>query len=324
MLLLALGVLVIGVQDPIIKSLTGAYPASEALLIRSVAAMPLFAFLLWRARDIPALWRPKPAILVARASILLLAYTSYFLSFPAMPLANVVALYFTAPLFVVALSPLVVGERPTIARWVAVAVGFVGVLVIARPTEGGIDPFILLPLIAGATYAFGQLLARRGSGQGTATLMAYHQNAVFLIGAAAFAVIAAPFAAAPGTDGPAGFLLRAWSMPDAPGLFLMAACGPIAVVGTTLLAKAYREAPPSAVVPLEYTLLLWAILWGFLFFGEVPTLPTLIGAILIVAAGIFAMTRPDAAPAVPEHDAASEAVDGTVIASEACSGEAAV
>ena len=82
---------------------------------------------------------------------------------------------------------------------------------------------------------------------------------------------------------------QAW--PDPTALVLMILTGPIAVGGTVLLTKPYREAPPGAVTTIEYTLLLWAALWGFVFFGEVPGPATVIGAALIVASGAYAMTR---------------------------------
>lgn len=287
---LALGVAVICLQDPIIKAVMADYAVSEAIVIRSLAALPIFAVLLWLARDWRAVWRERPGPLIARGVIFMVSYSCYFLAFPEMPLANVVALYFTAPLWVVALSPLVLGERQSAARWIAVLVGFAGALVIARPAGGGLDWAVLLPLAAGAFYASGQLMARRYGDVASATVMSFHQNSVYLIGASAFALVIAPFATT-GGEGAAGFLLRAWQWPEPTALVLMALTGPIAVGGTILLTQAYRSAPPGAVTTVEYSALIWAALWGFLFFGEVPGPATVIGAILIVASGAYAMTR---------------------------------
>ena len=100
-----------------------------------------------------------------------------------------------------------------------------------------------------------------------------------------------PFVAAPGATGSMAFLLRAWVMPDAKDLVLLGLCGPIAVGGTILLTKAYREAPPGAVTPIEYLALIWDTLWGFAIFGEIPNGSTIVGAILIICSGIFAVTR---------------------------------
>lgn len=300
MLWLAIGIFAISLQDPIIKAIMDGYPVSEAVIIRSLAALPIFAFLLWRSGAFRDLVRAEPGPLILRAGLFMVSYTLYFIAFPAMPLANVVALYFTAPLFVVALSPIVIGERQSRGRWIAVLIGFAGALVIAQPgVDGGVGLAALLPLGSAALYATGQLIARRVGSAAPATVMSTHQNSVFLLGAGIFAFVASPWAMPAGADGPAGFLLRAWEIPTAPDLLLLALCGPIAVVGTTFLTKAYRDAPPGAVTTIEYTLLLWAALWGFLFFAEIPTIATLLGAVLIVASGAYAMTRA-VAPTTPE------------------------
>ena len=87
------------------------------------------------------------------------------------------------------------------------------------------------------------------------------------------------------------FLLRPWELPDPRDAILLGLCGPIAVGGTILLTKAYREAPPGAVTPLEYTALIWDALWGLVLFGEMPDAATIVGALVIIASGIFAVTR---------------------------------
>ena len=288
--ILALGVAIIALQDPIIKSVMEEFAVTEAIVIRSIAALPIFVALLVVARDVRSVWRGRPLILMTRGLIFMVAYTCYFLAFPEMPLANVVALYFTAPLWVVALSPLALGERQSRSRWLAVAVGFAGAVVIAQPVGGGLGWAALLPLASAACYASGQLVARRVGAAASATVMSFHQNSVYLVGASLFALVAAPWATT-GGEGALSFLLRAWQWPTPEALLLMALAGPIAVGGTILLTKAYREAPPGAVTTIEYTALLWATLWGFLVFGEVPDAATIVGAALIVASGAYAMTR---------------------------------
>ena len=290
---LALGVATIALQDPIIKSVMGDYAVTEAIVIRSLAALPIFAVVLWLTRDWGAVLRNRPGVLILRGAIFMVSYTCYFLAFPEMPLANVVALYFTAPLWVVALSPLVLGERQSASRWIAVVVGFAGAVVIAQPVGGGLGWAALLPLTAGAFYATGQLVARRHGDAASSAVMSFHQNTVYLVGASVFALVVAPFATRDG-EGAAAFLLRAWEWPEPTALLLLALTGPIAVGGTILLTQAYRSAPPGAVTTVEYTALIWAALWGFLFFGEVPDLTTAIGAALIVGSGAYAMTRASA------------------------------
>lgn len=291
MLTLALGTLVITLQDPIIKATMGDYPVSETIVIRSAVALPIFLVLLHRLGGWRVIFEGNTRQAIVRALLFMVAYTTYFLAFPAMPLATVVALYFTAPLFVVLLSRPYLGERQSASRWIAVLIGFAGALVVAQPGTGGIGWAALLPIAAAALYAFGQLMARR-YGEGTsATVLSFHQNSVYLIGALLFSFVAAPFAAAPGATGSMAFLMRAWEMPDTTDLILLGLCGPIAVAGTILLTKAYREAPPGAVTPIEYMALIWDVIWGVAIFGEIPNGATILGAALIIASGVFAVTR---------------------------------
>src|SRR5690606_18407134 len=121
-----------------------------------------------------------------------------------------------------------------------------------------------------------------------------YQNGVYLGGAMLIAMF---FGAAgireaghPSLD----FLIRPWTLPNMRDLLLIASCGVIAAVGMTLLTHAYRIAKASVVTSFEYTGMLWAPLWGYLFFGEIPYLTTLAGAGLIIAAGLFALSSPSA------------------------------
>jgi drug/metabolite transporter (DMT)-like permease len=291
MLLIALGVFTIGLQDPIVKSLMGGYPVTQAVAIRSAVAVPILLALVLHAGGLRILREGSPRRLIARGFVMMLSYTLYFLAFPAMPLANVVALFATAPLFVVLLSRVVLAEPQGWQRWTAVLVGFGGALVVAQPSGGAIGWSALLPIGAALGYALAQVLSRRWHDAGSATAMSFHANAVYLVGALAFAAIVAPLAGSVQGDGVAAFLLRPWEMPTLRDGLLLAACGPIAAFAFLMLTKAYREAPPGAVTPLEYTTLLWASLWGFLFFQEVPTAATISGAALIIASGLFAVSR---------------------------------
>jgi drug/metabolite transporter (DMT)-like permease len=133
------------------------------------------------------------------------------------------------------------------------------------------------------------VLARKYGADEPTTVMAFYVNAVYLVVAA---MIAALFGAAgftafghPSLD----FLVRPWAMPDATDLFLMGVCGVIAAVAMSLLTHAYRLANANLVTVFEYTGMLWVPLWGFLLFSEVPRMTTVIGTVIIIAAGFFAV-----------------------------------
>lgn len=299
---LCIGILVFSLQDAIIKAVSGNYPLTQVVFIRCIVSAPILLALVHFESGIRSIASREFLPLVARAGLLLLAYTSYYMAFPALPLADAVALYFTVPLFAMALAVPLLGETIGWRRITAVIVGFAGVIVMLRPGAGLFEPAALLSLFSAATYALSMLMARRLGTRATASVMAFYQNGVYLVGtlfiAATFATLGIREANHPSLE----FLVRPWVWPSLHDFLLIASCGIIAAIGMMLLTHAYRIAKASVVTPFEYTGMLWAPLWGFLFFGEIPHLTTLAGAGLIIAAGLFALSSPSAR----ENSAAAE------------------
>ncbi len=119
MVAMAIGVSVFSLQDPIIKGLSDGYPVTQAIAFRGLFALPLFTLLVLNAGSIRTLWTKRPWALIGRGCLQMSAYTAYYLALPALPLTTAVALWFTAPLFIVVLSPLMLGERQGLQRWLA-------------------------------------------------------------------------------------------------------------------------------------------------------------------------------------------------------------
>ena len=293
MVALVLGISVFSIQDPIIKSFSGTYPLTEAIAFRGAFALPIFTLLVLNTGPLRNLWTRRPIALMGRGVLMIASYTTYYLSLADLSLATTVSLWFTGPLFMVALSPLVVGERQGWRRWAAVLVGLVGVVVIAHPSNG-MSWAVALPVAAAIFYAIGQLTARRVGIGIPAPVISWHQNFVYLIASIGLALILAPFVEGYSGTGTLAFLIRPWLMPSLQDAALLGVCGLIAGIGSTLIVFAYRTAGPGAIGALEYTAMLWAVLWGWVFFGNLPTPLTLAGAALIVASGLYAVTRPPA------------------------------
>jgi len=294
---LALGILVFSTQDAIIKSISGEYALTQAIVIRSLVSLPILLVMAHFETGLSALISRNFKSLVGRGAVLLVSYTSYYMAFPALPLAEAIALYFISPIIVTLLAGPLLGERVTIRSWGAVGAGFAGVLFIMRPGVGLFEPATLLSLLSAAAYAFGMTLARKLGDQEPSAVMAFYQNAVYGVGALAIAGICAAFQVTRLGHPSLDFLVRPWAAPTARDFLLMAACGVIAAVAMWLLTQAYRMAEANRVTVFEYTGMIWAPLWGYLFFAEVPRLTTLIGMGLIVAAGLAAAQGATAASA---------------------------
>jgi drug/metabolite transporter (DMT)-like permease len=297
---LSLGVMLFSTQDAIIKAISHDHAVTLAMTIRCIISLPLLLVMVHFECGLAKLRSPLVPALILRGCILLVAYTTYYMGLPALPLAEAIALFFAAPIIVTILSVPMLGEKVSGFSWAAIALGFIGVLVILQPGTALFNPAALFSLVSAATYALAMIFARKLGVSESATVMAFYQNAVYLIGAL---LIAAFFAAAgidhlghPSLD----FLVRAWAWPNNHDLFLMAICGVIAAVAMSLLTNAYRMADANLVTVFEYTGMFWAPLWGFLFFGEIPRWTTVTGLGLILIAGLISVKLATAQTLTPD------------------------
>jgi len=286
---LTLGIMIFSVQDAIIKGVSGDYAVTQAIVIRSLVALPILAFLVQYETGLRHLRSRNFWALVIRGLIMLTAYTAYYMAFPALPLAEAIALFFISPIIVTILAGPILGERIRPASRLAVLAGFAGVLIILQPGSALFEPAALLSLISATAYALSMVIARKLGALESTSVMAFYQNGVYLAGAV---LIAALFGALgferlghPSLD----FLVRPWVMPDLTDALLMGACGVIAAIAMSLLTHAYRLAEANLVTIFEYTGLIWGPIWGFAFFAEIPRWTTFAGMALIAAAGIYAV-----------------------------------
>lgn len=307
-LFLMVGIAIFSVQDVILKQISDRYPLSQAMTIRSVVAMPLM-LLIVRLSDgrLSTLFTPGTVKMILRGLLNFLAYTAYYLGLAVLPIATTVALFFAAPLFISLLAPLLLRERAIPGALPAVVAGFLGVLMIIGPQGSwadGLGPAAVLPVLGALGYALSMIAARALGRTETAGAMAFWGNLGFLVAAL---ILSAAFGAGQWaeTAPPAlRFLMLPWVWPDLTDFLRMAACGGIAAAGLTLLTQAYRIAPATSVAPFEYTFIFWGVLWGWLFWGELPVASGWVGIAVIVAAGLWviwaearaAAARPGPAP----------------------------
>ena len=289
MLSLCLGVLVFSLQDPLVKAVSAAYPVTEVMAIRAIVALPILIVIVHADVGLRALLSRRFGMLTLRAFIQFSSYTSYYLAIAALPLADAVALYFMAPLFIMLLAGPYLGERVSWQTLATVLIGLVGVIVMLRPGAGLFDWAALLSLGSAFLYGFSQLMARKIADTESSTVMAFYQNGAYLTGAVLVAglfwLAGISHAVHPSLE----FLVRPWVWPALPDFLKMAACGFVASAGMILLSQAYRLAPANRVATFEYTGIIWSPLWGFLFFDEVPRSTTAVGAALIIGAGLLAL-----------------------------------
>ena len=227
----------------------------------------------------------------ARGILLFLAYTTYFMGVAALPLAEVASIRFSAPLIITALSVVILSEKVGLPRWLALLVGFAGVLFIVRPGSATFNLGSLFIVMATIFYALSVMLTRRLKSYDSSATMAYYCTLVYLVSAFALAPLAGLMGEMPNAHPSIAFLFRTWSMPTLLDFGIMFGLGFVWASGMFSVAKAYSLALTSVAAPFEYLALPINVMWGYLIWSEVPTLATWIGAALTVGSGLYILFR---------------------------------
>lgn len=294
MISVAAGVSVFTIQDVIVKTLSSVYPVHQIVVLRSLVAFPILLWVTY-AEQRGHVKMHRGLLHAARGFILYVSYTCYYLGLARLPMADVIALTFTVPLFVTMLGVLVLGERVRVRRWVALGAGFIGVLVILRPGIGLFEPAALLPIASAIAYATSAVMARRLGSTESGGAMALTATGAYIVGGALTAAVLA--GVEPPADAAASirFLLNPWIWPSTLDLALMALCGCIAAFGFFCLSQGYRLTEAYRAAPCEYAALPWGVLWGYLFFGNTPDAVMILGALIIMGAGLYTLQPEPAA-----------------------------
>ncbi len=288
---LVAGIAVFSVQDLILKLLSGSYPLYEAMVFRSLTALPFLLLLVHLNGGLRTLATPAMVKMILRGGLLFCAYSAYYLALASLPLATTVALFFTAPLFITLLSVAILREQVGARRWIAVLAGFGGVLIMVRPGSDLFDWAALLALGAGLAYALSMVTARSLGATETAAALAFWGNLVFLAIALAMTLLLAGGQFSDQVHPSLGFLTRGWVAPSPRDLALMMLCGVIAAAGLTLLTQAYRVSASALVAPFEYSAMVWGVLYGWLFWRDWPDATGWTGIFVIVGAGLYVLYR---------------------------------
>lgn len=285
---IALGVTVIvatvftmAFTDAVIKYASADFPLWQIFVVRSLVAVPaLIVIALCVRADI----RPRALPWsIARALLLAFMYVAIYAAIPLLSLSVIAASLYTGPIFVALLSAFVIGEPVGARGWFAVALGFAGVLVILRPHTDAFSFYMLIPVIAGLCYALAAVITRAKCPHEKPLALAVMLNLCILVLGLLATGIVALLPAEVGAVYP--FLLGEWIAMGAREWRLMALLAALIVIIGVGLAKAYQSAPPSIIATFDYTYLLFAALWGFVFFAERPDIPTVAGMLMIASAG---------------------------------------
>jgi S-adenosylmethionine uptake transporter len=286
---IVVGATVFPIQDVLIKGLSDHYPVLQIVFVRSLVSVGAFVFLIWREHDSASFPIQQPWLHAIRGSLGLLSFTSYYMAIAALPLATVTAVAFSAPLFVTSLSALVLREPVDRRSWWAVMAGFLGVLIVLRPGASTFEPAALLAVLSALCYAISQTITRHLGRTNSGATIALTSTMVAIVVAGASGLIAGTGDHGAGLHPSLAFLVRGWTLPPLGVLGRMALCGVTSGVGIYCLTQAYRLAPGSTVAPFEYIMIGWAVLWGYVFWGDIPGPTTVVGVLTTIGAGVYVL-----------------------------------
>jgi len=271
--LIILACLCFSILDATAKYLSASLPTLQIVWVRFVShlVLALVLFRVWRS---PQLLRTdRWGLQIVRAFCLLGTTIFNFLAVRYLQLAETMSIMFAAPFVITALAGPVLGEWAGIRRWVAIVVGFLGILVVTQPGSGGLHWAVIYSLAAMSFYATYALLTRK--------LAATDSSAGMLIISGLVAAIAMA---------PVG--LSVWQAPaSALEWGLLIATGALGGGGHFLFIMAHRVAPAPVLAPMTYVQIVWMVALGYLIFDDVPTMTTVAGASIVVASGLFILYR---------------------------------
>ena len=265
--LMLLGCFVFSLNDALGKWLVATYSVGQLLLIRSAAALCVLAPLAYREGSAAFAAMPRPRLQILRVTLSSLEVGFFFWAVSYLPLADVTTFYLASPIFVTALSPFLLGETIGWKRAAAVFAGFAGVLIAMRPSSASFGLPALIALSGSILFALQMMVTRSLRGTPDIVLVTTQISSTFLLG-----VLTASFG---------------WVSPSARDLALFALLGLVAMFVLFCVNRSLKLAPASLVVPYQYSFILWAMILGYLVFGDVPGALLIAGAVIIVAAGIF-------------------------------------
>ncbi|KAA5612646.1 DMT family transporter [Rhodovastum atsumiense] len=255
-----------------VKDLSQRYPVYEVTFFRNFFAL-LPVMLMLAARGSWGMLRVRRiAGHVWRAVIGVTAMVLGFLSYHLMPLADAVAISFMSPLLITALSVPLLGERVGLHRWAAVLVGFVGVLIIVDPGRGMLTPGVLVALASAAATALAMITIRQLNKSDPPLAIVFY----FTVFSSIFTALPLPFL---------------WVTPSGADWVKLVVMGLTGGIGQYFMTRAFGLAPAAVVSPFNYAGLLWATLFGWILWNEVPQPHVLGGAVIVIASGLYILYR---------------------------------
>ena len=249
-----------------------AYPVGQVLFFRGFCGIIPILFLIPRERFLDFYKTTRPFLHFKRCLSGLVALVSIFIALRNLPLATVVSITFAAPIFTTIFSIFLLNEKVGLYRWLAVLVGFVGIIVITEPGFSSLNFYYIYPIIFCLGLSYVAIAIRKLSTTEPVWLISFF----FSFSIAILGLLS---------------LFQGWVMPNFLDLFLLSMVGILGGLANLWLSQSYKYSEVSLVTPLKYLALVFAIIFGYFIWSEVPTLKTLMGALLVILSSFIIFRR---------------------------------
>ena len=274
--------------DMAVKFVSEDYALHQITLIRAIVSI-LFTLIILVPLDggYKYLLSKRLGLHLLRGFGIVVANLCFFTALVTIPLAETTAIFFIAPLLITTLSVFLIGEKVALRSWIAVFVGFLGVVIMFRPDLGFFNAAYLLPLVAALVYSLVQIATRiMGEAEKASTMVFYIQlNHLFFSGLMGLIFGDGNFA---DQSQPINYyLLRAWKIPNWEDLIIMIGIGLLGGLGAYFISNAYRISKAGIIAPFEYVAIPFAIFWSITIFGDWPDIGSWLGIVLITGAGLY-------------------------------------
>lgn len=290
-LLIIFGMSLFSIQDITIKALVDNGALLQILVMRGFIGIAFISAYLYISSQPIFFKTAYPLLTIIRATLFFLGFMSFYIALSLMPIAEATALFFVSPFFITMLSKLFLGHNVGWYRIAAIIIGFIGTIMIVKPSTSNFQWAYILPLFTALSYSVSMIIAKYTREKDTVFQQTIHMYLASVIwGSLTFVVVKIMGWSFDGVKG-LEYVFRPWVFDNLYVLFLVIMISIVATVGTLCLITAYRISQPAVIAPFEYTLLVISIAIGFILFDEVPDQYSLLGMMIIVASGLFIFVR---------------------------------
>ena len=282
---------ILSVQDVLIKLVSDELSLFQIQFFRSMVGIALIIAYQKIIHEPIRLTTAYPLLTACRGLMFFFGYSAFYFAQSKMPIATMAVLFLVSPFFITLTSIYFFKSQVGYRRWLSILFGFVGVVLICQPETEQFNFYYLVPICVALAYAFTVIVVKKTADKDTL----YQQMLLaYLIMGLLSGITGLLFGDGrldTAANSEIAFITHSWQFSDIKSIFILFTISVLGSVGLLILMGAYRVSDPAVISPYEYSLLIWMILFGYLFWGDIPSFNIAIGMVLIVGAGIYIFYR---------------------------------